>query len=125
MDKNDFEFIDTKLVKVFLDESLFREKMAFSLRVEYSIQASDNVSEESVIKVIGELTASNFDEDTATNILMESYFETERKIEEEDLEELNDFLRIPVLNEISLLLAQLTGKALKVPIIMPLDTEEE
>ena len=55
---------------------------------------------------------------------MESYFETEELVEDDDLKEQNNHLNTPVLNEITLLLAQLTGKAVKVSIIMPLVLSE-
>lgn len=130
MDRQDFKFIFTKLVRVSLNEEFFRERMGFSLSIEYSIQEKEDKNDENdktVIKILGDLSATNSDEETALNIIMESYFETQLNIKEEDFDEmensetLKDFLQTPVLNEISLLLAQLTGKALKVPIIMPLD----
>lgn len=124
MDRKDFKFISTKLLKVFLDESFFKETMAFSLKVQYSIKEEETEGEVTVIKVLGELDVNNSDEKTAANIVMESYFETKKEVGEKDLENLNDYLHTPVLNEISILLGNLTGKALKVPIVIPLDIND-
>lgn len=127
MDRQDFKFIFTKLVRVSLNEEFFRERMGFSFSAEYSIQEKEDKKDKTVIKILGDLSATNSDEETALNIVMESYFETHLNIKDEDFDDmknsetLKDFLHTPVFNEISLLLAQLTGKALKVPIIMPLD----
>lgn len=123
MDRKDFKFISTKLIRVFLEEKNFKDDMVISLKVEYSVQEKDNETEVTTIKVLGELEVNNSEEEIAANIVMESYFETDKVVKEE-LEELNDYLHTPVLNELSLLLGQLTGKALKVPIIMPLDIDE-
>lgn len=124
MDRNTYKYVSTKLKKVFLEEINFGKKLTFSLKIRYVVKEATDENDLTLIKVSGDLTVKNDQDDIAANIIMESYFETEDDVDEDELEELDDYLHTPVINEITLLLGQLTGKALKVPVFIPFEVDE-
>lgn len=125
MDRNTPEYTSTKLKKIFFDAEGYENNLEFSLKISHSIQEVEEENDTNRIKILGELEAVNSKEKVVTTILMESSFKTTGFVTEKELKN-NDYYHRPLLDEITLLLGSLTGKAFTSPILLPpLSTENE
>jgi len=130
MDRELLKYDSTKLIKVIFNMDVFEGELVFSLKLtNYIHESEEQDNGKNTIKIKGELEAKNSDGDIATNIVMESFFNSTDSLSEEKIEKIVDseeeYLKTPLLNEINMILGSLTGKALKVPIILPSFSEEE